>query len=498
MNISEENKMSYKVLYRKWRPKIFDDVVAQNHITDILKSQIKNNRIPHALMFCGSRGTGKTSCARIFAKSINCLNNIDGNPCLECEICKKIENGKTFDVCEIDAASNNGVENIRSINEESNFVSSDTKYKVYIIDEFHMLSSGAYNAFLKTLEDPPKNVVFILATTEFNKIPKTIVSRCQKFDFHRININSMKQRLKFICEQENIDIKDESLDLICKNADGALRDALSILDQCLNENNEININNVEKILGISNSNYANDLIESILSGDLKKSISIIENLYFQGNNLTKECEFLMDYFYDIFYYICSGEFLESSLNDEKFISDFSSRISLDNCMDCFRFLEDSYIQMSKSLSKKAELEIAIIKIFNKLNENIKKENREVKKAKISANIKKNEKEINPNLLELDKWDEIVDSLRDISISLFKTLKDSKAYIKGDSVLIDANVFIFGIVKKNCSKIESIIKEKTGKLYKICRLEENQASNEKSKVDLFVEKAVKSDIDVKIN
>jgi len=492
--------MSYKVLYRKWRPKTFDDVVAQSHVTDILKSQIKHDRIPHALMFCGSRGTGKTSCARIFAKSINCLDNIDGNPCLKCEICKKIEDGKTFDICEIDAASNNGVENIRTINEESNFVSSDTKYKVYIIDEFHMLSSGAYNAFLKTLEDPPKNVVFILATTEFNKIPKTIVSRCQKFDFHRININSMKERLKFICKQENINITDESLSLICKNADGALRDALSILDQCLNEDNNININDVENILGISNSNYANDLIENILSGNLKESINIIENLYFHGNNLTKECEFLMNYFYDIFYHICSGEFLENSLNDETFISDFSSRISLDDCMDCFRFLEDSYIQMSKSLSKKAELEIAIIKIFNKLNKSTRNNHviKEVKEIKAPENNKKVEKKSNPDSVELDKWNEIVDSIRDISISLFETLKGSKAYIKENSILVDTNEFVFGMVKKNYSQIESIVKEKTGKLYKISRLEDNESPDEKSKVDLFVEKAVKSDIDVKIN
>ena len=488
--------MSYKVLYRKWRPKIFNDIVAQDHVTGILKSQIKNNRIPHALMFCGSRGTGKTSCARIFAKSVNCLNNTDGNPCLECDICKKIENGKIFDICEIDAASNNGVENIRLINEESNFVSSYTKYKVYIIDEFHMLSSGAYNAFLKTLEEPPKNVIFILATTEFNKIPKTIVSRCQKFDFHRININSMKQRLKFICEQENINITDESLDLICKNADGALRDALSILDQCINENNKINIKDVENILGISNSNYANDLVENILSGNLKKSIDIIENLYFQGNNLTRECEFLMNYFYDIFYNICSGELLENSLNDEKFILDFSSRISLDDCIDCFRFLEDSYIQMSKSLSKKAELEIAIIKIFNKLNKKNKIENHKMNEFKKSENTKK--KEINPNLFELDKWDEIVASIRDVSVSLFETLKNSKAYIKENSIFVDTNVFVFEMIKKNYTQIESIVKEKTGKSYKICKLEENEISCEKSKVDLFVEKAVKSSIDVKIN
>ena len=522
--------MVYKVLYRKWRPKIFDDVIAQNHVTDVLKSQIVSNRIPHALMFCGSRGTGKTSCAKIFAKAVNCLNNVDGNPCLECEICKKIDQGEIFDICEIDAASNNGVDNIRSIREESNYVSSKARYKVYIVDEFHMLSSGAFNAFLRTLEEPSKNVIFILATTEFNKIPKTIVSRCQKFDFHRIDNSSMLKRLKFISEKENIDISDDALELICKNSDGAMRDALSILDQCSNFGKVIDLDKLQNLLGISNSRYIDELTDGLLTHDLKKSVYIIENLYEQGNNLTKECEFLMNYFYDVFFYISSGTFLENSINDKKSIADFSSKISLDDSIDCFRILEESYINMSKSMSRKAELEIAIIKMFQRLNKNNNQEKIKDKYEKnnspkekgnllkeqtilqnkqnvlstektnlIDKKVKSEKKIIDNSLIPLDSWKSIVESTQKISKSLFEVLKESKAYIDGDNLLINTNIFAFSLIKKSYSQIESIIREKTGKSYKITRLDsEKKKENNSEKVDLFVDKALKCGIDIKIN
>ena len=359
---------SYKVLYRKWRPKIFDEVVGQKNVTDILKSQIISGRIPHALMFCGVRGTGKTSCAKIFAKAVNCLENNDGNPCLKCQNCKKIENGNVIDVYEIDAASNNGVENIRTIREESNFVSSELKFKVYIVDEFHMLSSGAFNAFLRTLEEPQKNVIFILATTEFNKIPKTIVSRCQKFDFHRIPNDIIADRLRFVSEKENININSEALDLIAKNSDGAMRDALSILDQCSNYE-KIDKNKINKILGLSGSQYIENLIENIINSNLKKSVEIIEDLFYQGKNLARECENMINFFHDIIFFHASGEFLENSLNTKDSILNLSKNISLKKAILCFKILEECYFQMSKSSSQRAELEIAIIEIFNKLNNN---------------------------------------------------------------------------------------------------------------------------------
>ena len=369
-------EISYKVLYRKWRPKIFDEVVGQKNVTDILKNQIISGRIPHALMFCGVRGTGKTSCAKIFAKAVNCLKNNNGNPCLECENCKKIENGNVIDVYEIDAASNNGVENIRTIREESNFVSSELKFKVYIVDEFHMLSSGAFNAFLRTLEEPQKNVIFILATTEFNKIPKTIVSRCQKFDFHRIPNNIISDRLKFVSEKENININSEALDLIARNSDGAMRDALSILDQCSNYE-KIDKNKINEILGISGSEYIENLIKNIINSDLKKSVEIIENLFYQGKNLARECENMINFFHDIIFFHSSGDFLENSLNTKDSILNLSKNISLEKAILCFKILEECYSQISKSSNQRAELEIAIIEIFNKLNNKSEIKNSEI-------------------------------------------------------------------------------------------------------------------------
>ena len=228
----------YQVLYRKWRPKVFADVSGQPQVTITLKNELKSARINHAYLFTGTRGTGKTTCAKILAKAVNCLNPQDGDPCGECEICKGIDEGFVMDIAEIDAASNNGVDNIRTIIEEAAFTPTKAKYRVYIIDEVHMLSTGAFNALLKTLEEPPKHVIFILATTEPQKLPVTILSRCQRFDFKRISIDDIIKRLKIICSESNIEIEDGALKIIAKMSDGAMRDAISILERCCQESTE--------------------------------------------------------------------------------------------------------------------------------------------------------------------------------------------------------------------------------------------------------------------
>ncbi len=547
---------SYKVLYRKWRPKIFDEVVGQKNVTDILKSQIISGRIPHALMFCGVRGTGKTSCAKIFAKAVNCLENNDGNPCLKCQNCKKIENGNVIDVYEIDAASNNGVENIRTIREESNFVSSELKFKVYIVDEFHMLSSGAFNAFLRTLEEPQKNVIFILATTEFNKIPKTIVSRCQKFDFHRIPNDIIADRLKFVSEKENININSEALDLIAKNSDGAMRDALSILDQCSNYE-KIDKNKINEILGLSGSQYIENLIENIINSNLKKSVEIIEDLFYQGRNLARECENMINFFHDIIFFHASGEFLENSLNTKDSILNLSKNISLEKAILCFKILEECYFQMFKSSSQRAELEIAIIEIFNKLNNNseikptkpvidissggagestsdlIFKSQKNSNEPKIEIASKKisistvsaaeSTTKIKNNFRTLDCWQNILEEIKNkVSNSLFQMLIKSNAYVKDNNLFIDTNNITFGMVKKFYPEVSGIVEKILGKTYKICRLEseissleslklefesqdfknsnsefKNEDSNN-SDIDSLIERANQFGIDIKIN
>ena len=286
----------YQVLYRKWRPKVFSDVVGQPHITSTLTNELKAGRLAHAYLFTGSRGTGKTTCAKILAKAVNCLNPIDGNPCNECEICKGIDSGSILDVVEIDAASNNGVDNIRDLREETNFTPSKAKYRVYIIDEVHMLSIGAFNALLKTLEEPPEYVMFILATTEVHKLPATILSRCQRFDFRRIAPEDITGRLKYIAEEENISLTDDGAMLIARIADGGMRDALSLLDQCAGESKEVNAETVRKSAGLADRDYLFAVSDAVINHDCKKVLEIIDSLHNSSCDMERLCTELTEHF----------------------------------------------------------------------------------------------------------------------------------------------------------------------------------------------------------
>lgn len=279
----------YQVLYRKYRPKVFSDVVGQEHITDTLLNELRSSRLAHAYLFTGSRGTGKTTCAKILAKAVNCEHPVDGNPCNECEICKGIDNGSIFDVVEIDAASNNGVDNIRDLREEANFTPGAGKYRVYIIDEVHMLSVGAFNALLKTLEEPPEHVKFILATTEIHKIPATILSRCQRFDFRRINSEAMVKRMKYIAEQEKFTITDDGAMMIARLSDGGMRDALSLLDQCVGRGEIIDAKLVSKVSGIADKSYLYDLTDCVLNCDASTALSTIDSLHNSSCDMERLC-----------------------------------------------------------------------------------------------------------------------------------------------------------------------------------------------------------------
>lgn len=278
--------MAYVALYRKFRPKRFEDVVGQEHITKTIRNQIINNRIGHAYLFSGGRGSGKTSTAKILARAVNCEHLVDGEPCNECEMCKQAIEGSLIDITEMDAASNNGVDNIREIREEVEFIPTNAKYRVYIIDEVHMLSTGAFNALLKTLEEPPAHVIFILATTEPQKLPSTILSRCQRFDFKRISQNDIVKRLKYICENSNVKIEDNALKLIANLADGAMRDAISILDRCVSENNEnITEGIVRELTGIPRFEYLIDMAESVLTRNVEKTVKLTEKIVSDGKDI---------------------------------------------------------------------------------------------------------------------------------------------------------------------------------------------------------------------
>ena len=257
----------YQALYRKWRPTAFTDVSGQPHVTQTLMHEVDTGKLSHAYLFTGSRGTGKTTCAKILAKAVNCLHPVNGNPCNECAICRGIDDGSVLDVIEIDAASNNGVDNIRDLREEANFTPVKAKYRVYIIDEVHMLSIGAFNALLKILEEPPSYVLFILATTEVHKLPSTILSRCQRFDFHHIPPESIAERLQYVSAQENIDLTNEGAVMIARYADGALRDALSLLDRCSARGETITPQLVSECAGIAGKTHLFRMADCIANQD---------------------------------------------------------------------------------------------------------------------------------------------------------------------------------------------------------------------------------------
>ena len=278
--------MAYTALYRKFRPLKFEDMVGQEHITKTIKNQIMAGRVGHAYLLNGGRGTGKTTTAKILARAVNCLNPQNGEPCNECEICKAALAGSLTDIVEMDAASNNSVEDIRAIRDEVNFLPTLAKYRVYIIDEVHMLSTGAFNALLKTLEEPPAHVKFILATTEPQKLPATILSRCQRFDFKKISNEDIMKRLEYVCKESNIEISKEALKLIALLSEGAMRDALSILERCLQEGNEkIDENFVKDLVGIPKLTFISQIIEAIIEYKVENVLKTIEEVENEGKDL---------------------------------------------------------------------------------------------------------------------------------------------------------------------------------------------------------------------
>ena len=294
--------MGYIALYRKWRPKQFEDIVGQEHITTTLRNQIMNNRIVHAYLFTGTRGTGKTSMAKIFAKAVNCPNNHNGEPCENCNICEEIESSRVLDILEIDAASNNGVDEIRELREKVKYPPSLGSYKVYIIDEVHMLSQGAFNALLKTLEEPPSHVIFILATTEPHKLPATILSRCQRFDFKRVSVKDMVDRMAYICNEMDITIEEEALELIANNAGGALRDGLSILDQCLSlskNNQKITYEDIVDILGLVSNEWLYQISQSIIEQDIYNTMELFHQVIDGGKDIIQMAKQLAEHFRNI-------------------------------------------------------------------------------------------------------------------------------------------------------------------------------------------------------
>ena len=360
--------MSYTALYRKFRPKNFNELVGQDHVTQTLKNQIKSGRIGHAYLLTGGRGTGKTSTAKILARAINCLNPQDGEPCNECEICKAMIDGSLTDVVEMDAASNNSVEDIRSIKEKVNFLPTLAKYRVYIIDEVHMLSTGAFNALLKTLEEPPEHVKFILATTEPQKLLATILSRCQRFDFKKISNQDIIKRLKIVCDESDIQITQSALNLIAILSEGAARDALSILERCLQDGDtNIDENKIKDLVGIPKFVYVHNIIKGIIDRDIEKSLQSIEDVLEEGKDLENFLWEMIKHTKDILMYKVNKNLDIYNEDEIKQIAQISEKASKDDIINIIYKLSELENKMKISSQKTIIFQTEIIKLCVKVD-----------------------------------------------------------------------------------------------------------------------------------
>ena len=359
--------MSYTALYRKWRPTSFEEVRGQDHIVKTLKNQINSGRIGHAYLFCGTRGTGKTSIAKIFARAVNCEHPVDGSPCGECSMCRQIAEGASLNVVEIDAASNNGVENIRDIREQVQYPPTDGRYRVYIIDEVHMLSIGAFNALLKTLEEPPSYVIFILATTEVHKIPITILSRCQRYDFKRISIDTIAGRLAELAQAEQIDVDDRALRYVARAADGSMRDALSLLDQCVafHFGEKLTYDNVLEVLGAVDNRVFSKLFQAVLASDTKACIREIEEMIIQGRDLSQLVNDFVWYMRNLLIAKTTdepGDMLDMSEENLAILKEEATGVDTETLMRYIRIFSELSGQLRYASQKRILVEIAFIKL----------------------------------------------------------------------------------------------------------------------------------------
>ena len=433
--------MGYTALYRKFRPLNFSEMVGQEHIVRTLKNQIMANRVGHAYLFNGSRGTGKTSAAKILARAINCLNPKDGEPCNECEICKGALSGSLTDIVEMDAASNNSVEDIRSIREEVNFLPTKAKYRVYIIDEVHMLSTGAFNALLKTLEEPPEHVKFILATTEPQKLPATILSRCQRFDFKKIPNEDIIKRLELICKESDIDITEEALNIIAVLSEGAMRDALSILERCIQDGkNKIDEDKIKDLVGIPKMVFVHDIVDAVINCNVDNALITINKVLDDGKDLSNLLLEMIKYVKDILLYKVTNKlelYSQDEINKIKEISDKTDKEKLINLVYQFSELGND---IKFSTQKNIIFQACIIKMCSKLNVN--------KNDDINTRVEKIEKYLKNHTVNTNQYktSPITQEKNTIpNINLAKSVEQKNTNVQSSEIVTN-------IPKNNSSKI----------------------------------------------
>lgn len=480
---------TYQALYRKWRPMTFDDVVGQKHVSDTLKNSVASGRITHAYLFCGTRGTGKTSTAKIFSRAVNCENPVNGEPCNECPTCRGILDGSIMDVYEMDAASNRGVDNIREIRDEVMYIPAGCTYKVYIIDEVHMLTTEAFNAILKTLEEPPAHALFILATTEPHKIPATVLSRCQRFDFRRIGVDDIANRLNKICESEGINATPDAVELVAELGDGSMRDALSILDQCAAFGLEkLSTTNVAEIVGVADPKFLFDTAKAVAEGDIKSALTYATECIGKGKEVQNFLEEMTDHLRSLL--ICKAtdnpmDILERTAESAAKYQAQAELFSVEQLMYCIRVLGEAIAQAKWMSTPQIAAEVCLVKLCNpaystepdailtrieklerrmaegsfvQVTEEIKEIKKDVPKAEESedappwnvpveepkAEVQENVEEEKPEIVETvskvdGEWEYWADALQEIkkeSKALFAFLYNAKAYQKGSEIRIE--------------------------------------------------------------
>ncbi len=532
----------YKALYRKWRPMTFDDVISQQHITDTLKHQIVSEKTAHAYLFTGSRGTGKTTCARILAKAVNCRSLKNGNPCLECDICLDADSGALTDIVEIDAASNNGVDDIRDLRDGAVYTPERGKYKIYIIDEVHMLSVSAFNALLKIMEEPPPYVKFILATTEVHKVPATVVSRCQRYDFRRIKAKDIADRLLYIASQENLNLTEDGASLIAKLADGGMRDAVSLLDQCSVCADIINTETVSATAGIAGRDYLYEILEAISANNATESISVTGKLYDMSKDLTRLCEELISQLRNIMLIKVSPETADNLIicmpDELERLKGLADSTELETVMSRLSILQECRERMMKVMNRRVEFEMALIKlcgnptntaktidnseIYDKIKKledkisnvssgavNIPERRRPEPEMKAHSPAAETEplpnidlKKLNLNEIpDSERWGEVLEEFKKVNPAVSGSLEGSTAKIAGNVVFITSQNRFFMTLFKNKENALSLGETINRVLGQRCVLKARcavSAEQQQSMAEKLVKKAIDSGISTAVD
>ena len=501
----------YQALYRKWRPRSFDDVISQPHITTALRNQIREEKTAHAYLFTGSRGTGKTTCARILAKTVNCEHRTPGgNPCLECDICREAERGALSDIVEIDAASNNSVEDIRDLREGTVYLPERCRYKVYIIDEVHMLSPSAWGTLLKVMEEPPEYVKFILATTEVHKVPATIISRCQRYDFHRIRTADIAARLEYIAGEEQLSLEPEAAQLIAHLSDGGMRDALSLLDQCASGGEAITAASVTAAAGVAGRDSVFAILEAVQAQDAAKALEYTGALYDQSKDMVRLCDELLEQLRNMMLLKAgTGQpDLLTCLPDElPRLEQLAQKPSLDTILWQIAQLQDCRERMQRNQNKRVELEmlllqLAVPKVAVPVSPAVTAAPQTTQSAP-AAEPAAAEPEQKPltaaEIQPVNNWADILAAYQAVNPAVSGSLAESSAYVAGNNLLIVAkNRFFLTLLKnkENALSLRETVKQFLGAEYNI-RAKCSEPEEQISKAQNLLQKAMDSHLDTAV-